>query len=133
MIVRRMMHVYNTSFIRTLTEEDLPYNPAFMNPDDMEMLGLSENEAVEITSDKDTIIGVVQPDATLRRGLVSMSFGFGSLPDDEESDYFRMGSNTARLLSNDQVYDRYSGQPLMSNIRVDVQAWTRLPAADGAS
>ena len=124
LIVRRMMHVYNTSFVRTLTDTDLPYNPAFMHPDDIEMLGLIENDTVEISSDKDTIIGMVQSDDTLRRGLVSMSFGFGSLPDDEDSDYFRMGSNTARLLSNDRVFDRYSGQPLMSNIHVNVKACT---------
>ena len=48
-----------------------------------------------------------------------MSFGFGSLPLDDPA--FRLiGSNPSRLIRNDLVFDRYSGQPLMTNIAVDI-------------
>jgi hypothetical protein len=36
-------------------------------------------------------------------------------------DFRSIGSNTTALLSNDKVYDHYSGQPLMTNIPVDIR------------
>ena len=120
LVVRRMMHVYNTSFVGALPDSARAYNPAFMNPEDLAALGLVEGDVIEVSSDRSAIIGIVHPDDTLRRGLVSMSFGFGALPG-SDADYKRIGSNTTRLLSDDRIYDRYSGQPLMTNIRVDVR------------
>jgi hypothetical protein len=49
-----------------------------------------------------------------------MSHCFGGSP--EQDDQLReIGSSTSRLLSVDLVYDRYSGQPLMSNIPVQIR------------
>lgn len=120
LIVRRMMHVYNTSFIGALPESARPYNPAFMHPGDMAALGLNEGDQVEIRSEKSAITAVVHADEMLRRGLVSMSFGFGALPDGDD-DHLQIGSNTTRLISDDRIFDRYTGQPLMTNIKVDVR------------
>ena len=127
LLCRRMMHVYNSSFVGALPEGTRPYNPAFMNPGDLESLALGAGDVVEISNEHATILAIVQPDETLRAGVVSMSFGFGSLPEND-ADLETIGSNPSRLLSDDQTYDRYSGQPLMTNVRIAVRpAMIRAP------
>lgn len=120
LICRRMQHMYNSSCNDPATNHGRPYNPAFMHPDDLEHLDLSAGDVVEIVSGRATILGVVAADASLRRGLVSMTHAFGDLPD-EGGDVRAVGSNVDRLLHNDRDYDRYSGQPPMSNIAVAVR------------
>ena len=125
LLCRRMMHVYNSSFVGALPSNARPYNPAFMAPGDMDMLGIEDGAEVRITSPHDAIPAVAMADPTLRPGTVSMSFGFGGLPSDDAA-YRLIGSNPARLLRNDDIYDRYSGQPLMTNIAIDI-----VPAVEG--
>lgn len=120
LLCRRMMHVYNSSFVGALPASARPYNPVFLCPDDLRMLGVEDGDAVDIQSDHDVIHGVVMADESLRRGTASMSFGFGSLPQDDSA-YRLIGSNPSRLIRNDDVFDRYSGQPLMTNIAVDIR------------
>jgi anaerobic selenocysteine-containing dehydrogenase len=119
LVCRRMMHVYNSSFVGALPPSARPYYPAFMNPDDMASLGLGDGDAIVIRSDSDAIAAIAHGDATLRPGLVSISFGFGGLPG-EEASLMTMGSNPNRLILDDRIFDRYSGQPLMTNIAVSV-------------
>ena len=64
------------------------------------------------------VTSIVESDANVRRGVVSMSAGFGDVP--EPDDLMRTGTCVNRLLSNDRNFDRYSGQPLMSNVPIDV-------------
>jgi hypothetical protein len=53
-------------------------------------------------------------------GLVSMAHASGGLP--EEDDRFReLGSSTSRLLANDTAFERYSGQPRMSAVPVEIE------------
>ncbi len=118
LISRRMMHVYNSSWNDKSTNRGRGYNPAFMHPDDIQGLGLAPGDPVEICSDVCTVTAIVQDDANVRPGVISMSAGFGEVP--EYDDLMRYGTNVNRLLSNDKYYDRYSGQPLMSNVPVDV-------------
>jgi anaerobic selenocysteine-containing dehydrogenase len=120
LLCRRVMHVYNTSFANEALGSGSAYNPAYLHPADLERLGLAAGDTIEIRSDRGAIPGIVQPDATLRPGVVSMSFGFGSLPEDDAA-FERIGSNTTRLMANDTVFDRYSGQPLMTNIAVRIR------------
>jgi hypothetical protein len=48
-----------------------------------------------------------------------MAFGYGGGPDAD--DRFReIGSSPNRIIPNDQVFDRYTGQPRMSNVPVRV-------------
>jgi hypothetical protein len=69
---------------------------------------------------RDQITCVVDTDPSLRRGLVSMAHAFGGLP--EEDDRFReLGSSTSRLLVNDAGFERYSGQPRMSAVPVEIE------------
>jgi len=120
LLCRRMMHVYNSAFVGALPASARQYNPVFLHPDDMTSLGLNDGDVVDIVSAEASIPGIAHADDKLRRSTVSMSFGFGALPDDEDA-FRSIGSNTTLLLSNDKVFDRYSGQPLMTNIPVDIR------------
>jgi anaerobic selenocysteine-containing dehydrogenase len=95
------------------------YNPAFINPEDLAELGCQPGDIVEISSEHDTIVGVVESDPDLRRGLVSMSHSFGKNPGEKE-DPTVDGANTNRLLRNEGTYDPVTGQPAMGAIAVSV-------------
>jgi anaerobic selenocysteine-containing dehydrogenase len=96
----------------------MPYNYAYMNPDDLAALGLGEGDMASIRSDRASIPARVSADPTVRRGVVSMTHGFGSLPDD--SDYERDGSNTGMLISTDRDQEAINAMPRMSAIPVNV-------------
>jgi anaerobic selenocysteine-containing dehydrogenase len=132
LISRRMRHVYNSATNHPATHRGRPYNPAFMHPADLETLGLQSGDVVEISSPHGTILGVVEPDDSVRPGLVSMAHGFGSTPEDDAR-VRAIGGPTARLLSVEHAYDRYTGQPRMSNIPVRVAGMrdARMPARTG--
>ncbi len=99
-----------------------PYNPAFMHPDDLEREGLGAGDLVEIRSEHGSIRGIVQPDAELRAGVVSMAPTYGGLPDEQDAKVREWGTNSGRLLRVDDSVDRYTGQPRMGNISVSIQA-----------
>lgn len=122
LIARRMQHVHNSTFNVVETNRGRAYNPAFMHPADMTALQLEGGDLVDITSSHGCIRGVVETDAGLRPGTVSMSHCFGDLDLESESvDPFRVGSSTNWLIPNDQNFDRYTGQPRMTNVPVDVR------------
>jgi anaerobic selenocysteine-containing dehydrogenase len=120
LLCRRVMHVYNTTFVKDALGSGRSYNPAYLHPADLKGLGITEGDAIEIRSDVAAIYGIAHADETLREGLVSMSFGFGGLPEDDQ-DFKRIGSNPTRLQANDRVFDPYSGQPLMTNLPVRIR------------
>jgi anaerobic selenocysteine-containing dehydrogenase len=123
LISRRLPNVHNSA------GRDIPklvrkysYNPAFMNPADLERLGLAPGDVVEISSSYSTILGVVEPEEEIRLGVVSMPHGFRDAPGGEQDkDVHTFGSNTGRLSSVDRDFDPYSGIPLMSAIPVNVE------------
>jgi anaerobic selenocysteine-containing dehydrogenase len=119
MISRRMLHVQN-SMLRSYSRIRAPYNPAYLNPDDMHDLGLADGDLVEIASRLSSIIGIAEADAGLRRGVVSMSHGYGDLPGGGEAEP-QLGANTARLVDVDDRHDPHSGQPRMSDLPVRVR------------
>jgi anaerobic selenocysteine-containing dehydrogenase len=129
LISRRLPDVHNSA------GRDIPklvrkyaYNPAFMNPLDLDMLGIGAGDVVEITSSYSSILGVVEPEEAIRRGVVSMPHAFGDAPgSDQDKDVHTFGSNTGRLTSVESDFDPYSGIPLMSAIPVNVE-----PALDTA-
>jgi anaerobic selenocysteine-containing dehydrogenase len=121
LLCRRNNHVYNTSSNVDYTHRDERYNPAYVNPADMADLSLAEGEQVVLTSMTGSIAGFVHADATLRRGIVSMPFGYGVLPD-RDDDPRVVGTSPSRLLSTDQVFDPYTGQPRMTNVPIRIEA-----------
>jgi anaerobic selenocysteine-containing dehydrogenase len=121
LISRRLPNVLNS------TGRDTPqltrrksYNPAFMNPDDLAELGLSDGDVIEIRSDHASILGVVEAAPDVRRGVISMAHSFGDAPC-HDSRVREIGGNTGRLVSVDRNFDPHSGMPRMSAIPVNVQ------------
>src|SRR3546814_7274539 len=51
----------------------MPFNYAYLNPEELIDLDLKAGDMIEITSDAGTIVAAVEPDPTLRRAVVSRS------------------------------------------------------------
>ena len=122
LVSRRTPNVFN-SFGRDHPKLARPwaYNPAFMNPEDMTRHGLSAGDVVHIRARNDAIVGIVEPEADLRPGVISMSHSFGSPGAGDEHDDPQRGSSTGRLSSHEVDYvESVSGIPRMSAIPVDV-------------
>jgi anaerobic selenocysteine-containing dehydrogenase len=133
MISRRVRHTFN-SIARNPATRVVPYNPAFMHPDDMARYGLADGDVIELRSRYGAILGVAEGDPALRPGLVSMAHGYGAAPDRDDA-LFAIGSPTSRLSGLDDDPERHSGQPRMSGIPVNIRAVNALQAPvqpDGA-
>jgi anaerobic selenocysteine-containing dehydrogenase len=118
LVSRRLAQTYNSSGRALKAMRRRPYNPAFMHPDDLDGLGLRSGDIVEIRSARSSIYGIVEPDDSLRRGLVSMTHAFGDAPE-HDAELRTIGASTGRLLTIEQ-FQPYTGQPQMSNIPVSV-------------
>lgn len=99
------------------------WNPAWMHPDDIKALGLSDGDRVTISTAHDSIPAKVEADTSLRRGLIAMAHAFGGLIDEDDR-YEELGSNTGRLVRTEQDFDPITGMPRMGNIPVAVSAAT---------
>lgn len=123
LLCRRMNHVYNTYCNTEMTNRGVPYNPAFLHPEDMDSLSLKEGDAIVIASSTGSIKALAHADPHLRRGMVSMAYGYG-IADAPLGDPANFGSSTSRLIPADQVFDPYTGQPRMTNVPVSITAAT---------
>lgn len=121
LICRRMQRHFNSTWTGGPTSRGRGYNPAYMHPDDLAELGLVSGDAVELRSARAAIPAVVEPDRTLRRGLVSIAHGFGDSPE-RDDDFRDIGSAVGRLLDGTDFVDRITGQARMSNIPIAVTA-----------
>ncbi|MBW2420549.1 MAG: molybdopterin-dependent oxidoreductase [Deltaproteobacteria bacterium] len=105
-----------------------PHHPAHMHPSDMEALGIEPGMLVAITSRRATIHAVAMGSDDLRRGVISMSHGYGidldrleAGSDPGEPQPFSMGNHTGALASAELDYEEpYTGIPRMSSIPVHV-------------
>ena len=123
LISRRLPNVYNSSG-RDIAKLNgrRPYNPAFLHPDDLLSLGLSKGDVIEISSAHASILGVAEPAPEVRPGVISMAHCFGDIPETETKEALReIGSNTSRLVSNEDVFDPHTGIPRMSAIPVAIE------------
>ncbi len=119
LIVRRMREVQNTMYHHLPSiHRRAPYNPACMHPDDFNTLGLADGDEIEIISPHGSIPAIAAMDETLRSGVVSMSHGWGGLPD-EQAAYATVGSST-NLLTSSAERDRINAMPTMSAIPVRI-------------
>lgn len=125
LVHRRIKQVYNSTGVAVFpaSKRSPAYNPAFLHPDDLAMLGLSDGDEVVVTSSRASIPAVVCPDATLRRGLIGMAHGFGGTPERDE-EYAAIGACTSRLLDSGDIADPYAGMPRIGNIPVTISART---------
>ncbi|MEZ4332288.1 MAG: molybdopterin-dependent oxidoreductase [Myxococcota bacterium] len=121
LISRRLPNVYNsTGRDLAALQRGKTWNPAFLHPDDLAMLGLEDGDRVEIASDHAAIFGIVEGAPELRRGIVSMAHGYGDGP--ETDDRIReLGSSTGRLVDNLRDFDPHTGIPRMSAIAVSIR------------
>jgi anaerobic selenocysteine-containing dehydrogenase len=121
-LVSRRMPIVSNSSGRDIDalHRGRPYNPAFLHPEDLAALGLAEGDAVRIASDRASILGVATSDATLRRGVLSMSHCFGDAPERDPA-HREIGSPTNRLVDNARDYDPITGIPRMSAIPVSIE------------
>ncbi len=92
-----------------------PGNPAYLNPEELRVLGLQAGDLVEITSQRGRMEAVVQPDRKLRRGVVSISHCWGGLLGDGAP-----GVNVNALISCDQEVEPINAMPRMSAVPVTI-------------
>lgn len=101
--------------------ERAPYNPACLNPADMQALGLKDGDRVAIVSRRARVEVAVQGDETLLPGVVTLSHSWGGLPDDEGEDYERMGASSNLLLDGENDLDSISSIALMTGVPVYIE------------
>src|SRR3546814_10902807 len=87
---------------------------AYLNPDEMAERGLVNGDWIEIASDNGTIDAMVEADEKIRPGVVSMSHGFGGLP--EDGGYLTNGASANLLISTERDRPAINGMPRMSGI-----------------
>lgn len=97
-----------------------PWNPAFAHPDDLAALGVVSGEIVRIRSRHDAALAVIEPDDTLRRGVIAMTHAFGANPTEPE-DPRAVGTPLGRLLRLDDEYDPISGIPRMGALPIAIE------------
>lgn len=110
LVCRRNPHVYNSychAFPQAPTD-----NPAWLHPADIDAAGLRQGQQIIITSAAGRVAARLEPDITMRRGVVSMSHGFGG----------KSGSAVAKLLSTENSTDRYTHMPQMTAIPISIEA-----------
>ncbi len=117
--VRRLRDTLNSAS-RDLPsiKERMPVNYAYMHPQDMAVIGLEDEAAVRIESPHGVMPARVMADATVRSGVISVSHGFGGLPD--QIDYDGEGANTNLLISTRSDRATINAMPRMSGIPVTV-------------
>lgn len=118
LLVRRMAHIMNSPTL-AIPANRPRHNPAFVHPEDLAELGVAAGDIIEIRSRRAAILAVAEADDSVRRGTVSVSHAYGGVPG-ADGDVRRLGSNTGRLIADDLQFDRYSGQPRMSDIPVNI-------------
>jgi anaerobic selenocysteine-containing dehydrogenase len=120
--VRRLPFVYNTQgSSQPVHRQRTPYNAAFLHPEDLVTIGTRSGGLVTIRSDNGTIAARVESDETVRRGVVSMSHGWGGLPDDDEGDGPR-GASVNRLISDKCNSQILNAMPRMTAVPVTITA-----------
>lgn len=110
---RRSGRVYN-SMCHELPKTEHS-NPAYLHPDDLKELGARDGQTIRMMSAYGVIDVEARVDTALRRGVVSMSHGFGSALSGEQNTNF---GAVSRLLSTDNTLDRVARMPIMSAVPV---------------
>lgn len=120
LVVRRSRETLNSMGPRLPGLPRRGYNPCFVHPEDLAKLGLEPGAVVTIAADHGAVTAVVDADASMRPGVVSMTHAFGGLPGDD--DPLIRGVNTGRLISLDNELQAISAMPRMSAVPVTIEA-----------
>lgn len=124
--VRRMRDVMNSG-CRDLPRiaKRVPYNPAFIHPDDLSELGFRDGEAARIESDHGAIEAILEADETMLPGVISMSHGWGAVPDDKSG--VESGSSVNLLVSSSKNVEVVNAMPRFGGIPIRI-----VPASSSA-
>jgi anaerobic selenocysteine-containing dehydrogenase len=119
--VRRQRHMWN-SIGRELpsTKRHAPFNAAVLNPQDLADMGASAGDLVRVSSETVTVEMIAEADVTLRRGVISVTHGYGVLP--EDIDFKRDGVSVNIFISTDANLQTINAMPRMTSIPVAVAA-----------
>jgi anaerobic selenocysteine-containing dehydrogenase len=118
LVPRRVQWVYNSSHHHPRTAGGQLENPAYMNEADAAERCLSPGDRVIVRSALGAVETRVEVDRFLRPGLVSMTHCYGPLPS-ERSPEAPAGVNLGLLVGLTHL-QQFSGQPLMSDVPVEV-------------
>jgi anaerobic selenocysteine-containing dehydrogenase len=125
--MNQVMNSSGTALERTLKR--VPYNPAYLHPDELVELDVGAGDTVAITSRYGSVEAVVQPDVSMRRGVVAIPHGWGSLPGRPGP-----GVNVNLLTSCTTDVEPVNAMPRMSGIPVSVRkVGVGAAAAEGAA
>jgi anaerobic selenocysteine-containing dehydrogenase len=121
LIVRRMREVSNTSCRHFSTAQiRAAYNPLSIHPADLALLGIANGADAQVVSRFGRVPAIVKADATLKRGVVTMTHGFGGMPG-EPTAYREHGASVSKLLSLDEGCEPLQAMPLMSGVPVRIE------------
>lgn len=122
---RRILETMNSAYRDAArTRGKYPVNWAYMNPADMPVKGLCDEQEIDIQSEFGKIRAVCKSEAALRRGVISMAHMFGALQSEAEP-AVQGGSNTGRLTSLQQYLEPINFMPRFSGIPVNIEASAR--------
>ena len=110
LICRRNPHIYNSMCHEFPMAPD--NNPAWVHSQDIASLGLVAGQAVTVRSRSGAVQTTLAADDSLRRGVISMTHGFGG----------ETGAPLAALLTTRDSTDRYTHMPHMSAVPVKLSA-----------
>ena len=122
MAVRRLRDANNSAGLALPSiKARVPFNPGFMNPEDMAQEGISEGDEIEIASRHGAIRVRAESDPSLRRSVVSVTHGFGALPR-AEAKYEDVGVSTNWLTStSDASRESINAMPWMTGFPVSIE------------
>lgn len=121
LISRRVKHVFNSSGQQlTNLQKKGTTNPAYMNPSDLDTLGMESGDLIEISGAAGMLVGVVEAARDVKPGVISMAHAWGDTPGNW-GEVREKGASTNRLIDDNRTYDPITGQPRMTAIPVNLR------------
>lgn len=120
--VRRMRELMNSLGREIDRLPRQPFNPAFLNPSEMERLDLAEDSPVRISSAHGSVLAQARSDETVRPGVVAMTHCWSPLfgSRDARNDSGK-AVNINLLTSGDEVVQSINRMPLLTSFAVRVE------------
>src|SRR5690606_5417905 len=120
--VRRSRDVMNTTYrdVPAIAKR-VPFNPVFVNPADLARLGLADGAAVFVESAHGRLEAVVEADASMREGVISMFHGFGKMPQ-QATRYEDGGVNINDMVPTGAYVEPINAMPWYSAVPVNLVA-----------
>lgn len=117
--VRRMRDVFNSSGrdIPVIRKRH-PYNPAYLNPADLDSLGLEDGDCIFIESEQGSMPAIVAADESMRIGVVSITHGWGGLAGGASGE--EPGSNVNLLVSTNKYVEAVNAMPRFGGIPIRI-------------